>query len=726
MRSMDSRLVTSIEFEPKVPRFSVYPVGLSPSVTESLVARGFEKPYRHQADAIEEYLHGNHVVAVTSAGSGKSLIFTAAMLQELESEPMARSLLLFPTKSLAQDQLLKLKSHLEPRGVAIGAYDGDTSKPERRALKNAAQVLLTNPDMLHLAILPNHAEWPKFFRSLRLIVLDEIHAYRGVFGSHVALVLRRLLRICAYYGSHPKIIACSATIGNPAEHFLALTGCQAALAGRDSSGNGRRVIHFYSDDATPEQEAYEPLAATLVRESIQAGEKSLVFCQSRATTERLLYQVRKNLPDFKTDRVDSYRAGYTPKERRAIERHFFKGDLQSLISTNAMELGIDVGELNTVILNGFPSSKSSFFQQIGRAGRGGKDATVHVVARENPVEQFYVHNTEWLFDLLQDQVSIRPDNSYILGGHLRCAAYERPISVEELAFFPSTSEENLDDQVQAGELKLQAGRYYYPSFDAPAGGINLRGVSRKTIKLLCEGSEIGTVEGDRAPLDVHEGATYLHRGETYISQELNMDKGYAFLVRDEPDYYTVAHQTSLIEITYPTTIPQEIALVGLQVTRSVSNYTKVVRGAAPPEEPIPLHYAPTIINTLGLAIPLPPITGDADESATLAHSLEHVLSICAPMVVGCDANDFGSAWYVHHPQTNAPTVFIYDAVAGGIGLSENLEKSRTEWFQLAARMLEKCGCLFGCPRCLMLIRCESSNQFLSKSMVLEYLQSNKH
>jgi DEAD/DEAH box helicase domain-containing protein len=693
---------------------------------------GIEQLYRHQSEAFDAWAEGKHVLVTTGTNSGKTLCYNLPALEACLSEPAARCLYLFPTKSLAQDQLARLRDLAPSAAIRAATYDGDTAKSGRSAIRKSAHIILTNPDMLHLGILPSHENWSSYLRSLRLIAIDELHVYRGVFGSHVANVLRRLLRLCEWYGSRPQIVGCSATIGNPRELFQKLTGHVPLPIEEDGSPSGKRTFVFWNP---PELEPGRRASANFVTSEILCnfaaiGQRTLAFSRSRNSAELVLRYARRRANDhneFPAEALESYRAGYTIKERREIERALFAGRLLGLSATNAMELGVDVGALDAVVMNGYPGTSSSFWQQAGRAGRGIKDGIAIMVAHDDPLEQFLVRKPDLLLDAKHESVSLNPENPTILAKQLLCAAHERPIAPSELEEFgPSamTIAEALD---RSGELVFQSGRFYYPKIQSPAAEINLRGSSGEQVRILVDGAEMGTMERWRAMTSAHKGAVYLHRGSTYLIQELDLIEAVALAIPAKLDYYTQAVSHSVLDPSPPArafALPNaDASLCAVSVTDLVQEFRRKSIEGDTVLSVEPLDLPPITYDTICVRFDLPPFLHDDNYLPALGgvHGMEHALLAVAPLLAGCDRSDIGSAWYSVFPDTLRPAIFIFDRTPGGVGLCEKLFDSVGGWLKAALQLITSCPCEAGCPACLMSPRCEAGNETLNKPNTIQLL-----
>lgn len=714
-------LVYSEELPPRaartVPNDLPLPEGLRKLLPSSL--------YLHQHQAISAALQKKNVLVATGTSSGKSLCYQVPAYKACLEEPMARALFLYPTKALANDQLEQMKVACSELGLRIGSYDGDTSKASRSTIRNLAHIILTNPDMLHLAILPNHQNWTKFLKALRVIAIDEMHVYKGVFGSHVALILRRLLRLCAWYNNYPVVIAGSATIANPADLFQALVGRDAELFDEDGAPCGRRSVYFLNPPLLPNNErmSTNTVCAEALASLVEINVPTLAFSRSRASTELVSLLAKKRLEPPFQNKVESYRAGYTANARKELEAKFRSGALIGLSATNALELGINIGQLDAVIVNQYPGSQSSFWQQLGRAGRGGRDALALYVAGENPLEQHLISEPSLLLSGRSETAKVQPSNPFILRHHLRCAAYERPLSPTELDGFPPSSLEVLESLDRAGEVKFQGGHFYFNGRLTPAAEMSIRGVSSEQMTIEIGDEVIGSMELNRAYHQAHEGAVYLHQGESYLVEKLDLNLNKIVLSRFSGDYYTISRAQSLIEAGSPFRNAAPFSLAGCTVTTTVIGYMRRSLDGSQTLDVQPLEMPSTMIDTICLRVDLPPLDLNQDIESQIAaiHGVEHALLALAPLYASCDPQDLGSGWFTYQPETGTPAIFIYDRTPGGIGLCEELYAKRAQLVASATERLSACECESGCPRCLYLPQCESGNEQLSKLMAYKML-----
>jgi len=721
-------------------------VELHETVREILDGLGIERLYVHQARAVEAALRGEHVVTVTGTASGKTLTYVIPLAQRLYERPARRALLMYPTKALAQDQLRKLADFGAGTAFHAATYDGDTPARDRRRIKREAQVVLTNPDMLHIGILPYHHTWGDFFRNLEFVVLDEVHTYRGVFGSHTSNVLRRLRRVCANYGSDPQFIACSATIGNPGELFEKLTGLQATIVDDDGAPQGRRFLVLWQPPALEGQalrrRSANLEAAELMRELVKAHVRTIVFVLARSVAELILRYAREGLAEFEdlAERVMSYRGGYLPEERREIERRLFEGELLGVVSTTALEVGVDIGGLDAAILTGYPGTISSTWQQIGRSGRGRQDSLAALVTLPGGVHRYLLDHPEYLLEAESERALIDPRNRYILAGHLLCAAYERPIEDADRELFGDEMEAILEILADPGNREdsdlpyiAKRTRWYWVDPDLyPAAEISLRsaGGAPWSIRLAGRGKGelIGTVDAASAFRIVHPGAIYLHASEGYLVEELDLDDQTAWVKPAKVDYYTQPMTASQMRV-HEWRTERELdcgarALLGeLEITSAVIAYRKVRQVTEQELGTEDLELPAGTIETVGLAI----APGEADVKALLEagrdlmgslHALEHAMIALLPIFAFCDARDVGGVSESAHDDLQGPVVSVYDAYNGGVGISEVAYDRLDDLLAAVAEQIANCPCEDGCPACVQAPNCGDLNQPLDKAGAL--------
>ncbi len=712
--------------------YAPLPEKLHSTLRHWLTESGISRLYSHQAESYAAASHGNDILVTTGTSSGKSLCYLLPTLQACLEEPMGRALMIFPTKALAQDQMQKLEKLITGDELTVATYDGDTPKSQRSAIRKSANIILTNPDMLHVGILPGHEAWTKFLRNLRVLVIDEAHVYRGAFGGHVSWVIERLLRLCEWHGNRPQIIGCSATIAEPVKHFQTLTRRNPIWIHTDGAPRGNKEVLII--EATSEDESTQPSpnadAGRLLAEAVAHSVRSMVFCRARSSVEQVLRAARKELVkrDLDPQMVESYRGGYTVKERRQIEKDLFSGKLRGLATTNAMELGVDVGGLDLVILNGYPGSIASFWQQIGRAGRSGREGIALMIAHSDPLQQFLASQPELLFDQGVEPARASRDNPVIIAAQLKCAAYERALLTSELENWGDTAQNVVSGLVEGGEFRLVYDQHFYPSHDPPARKVNIRTASSSHVRLLLpNGDDLGEMELWRAYREAFPGAVYLHRGESYVITELRHEVGEALLVPREVNYSTSASVQAAIEpgvmIQQDTLGPATIILCGATVTTQVTGYeARTLDGGGILEEhelDLPAMTTQTI--ALRLSLPMNDFDASNPDQIKGLHTVEHVMRSLAPLIAGCDRNDIGSAWYLVAPDDFSASIYLYDVAPGGLGFCEEIFPRLHAMLLKGEMMLQNCGCEDGCPLCCLSPSCESRNEHISKKAGLNLI-----
>jgi DEAD/DEAH box helicase domain-containing protein len=562
-----------------------------------------------------------------------------------------------------------------------------------------------------------------------LIVIDEMHVYRGVFGSHVANVIRRLMRLCSWRRSRPQIIGCSATIGNPKELFERLTGRRPVLIDEDGSGHARRTFVFWNPPMIDHDKRASGniVASEVLATLVEHKSRTLCFNRARVSTELVLRYTRKRLEAggrFPPQSVESYRGGYTARERRQIETALFRGRLQGLAATNAMELGVDIGGLDAVVMNGYPGTIASFWQQAGRAGRGDRNGLAVFVAHEDPLEQFLVREPQLILNGANESVILRPDNEHVLAAQLRCAGYERPLAPSELDAFGPKALELAEAMDRAGDLVFRGGLFYFPSHNSPAAEVNIRDSGGEAVSLILNGEVLGTMDRWRAMQQAHEGAVYLHRGAGYLVRKLDLQARRAEVEAAEVPYFTRAIVQSLIEPDPPFEEKRcgeaSLAFCRVTVTDSIDGYRRVSLDGERVLGVEPLDLPPSTFETIAVRFDLPASEDDL-AGAISVHGLEHALMALAPLIAGCDRSDLGSSWYGVFPDTLRPALFVFDRTPGGIGLTQQLYQASSGWISGARQLIAGCPCQDGCPSCLLSAACASNNEFLDKGATLRLL-----
>ncbi len=705
------------------PRQAAYacPETEIPECVQSLLRRqNIHQFYTHQASAVDAVAGGRDVVIVTPTASGKTLCYNVSVAADLLARPSGRAMYLFPTKALAQDQLNTLRQWAECgqlKGVLFPAtYDGDTPGHNRTKIRNSASVVLTNPDMLHVGILPYHAKWHAMLRNLRYIVLDEIHAYRGIFGSHVAGVLRRLLRLCEHYGSSPRIICCSATIANPVELAEGLTGRPMTLIDNDGAPRGRKYFVLWNPPVVGEgnvsRRSANVEAVELLGELVRRRAQTIVFTRARVVAE-LIYKYAREYLQHDGDlasRIRPYRGGYLPAERRQIEQELFSGRLLAVSSTNALELGIDVGSLDAAILVGFPGTICSTWQQAGRAGRSSQDSLVVLVGHNEPVDQYLMRHPEYLFAASAEHAVIDPRNPHILAGQLSCACFEKPLTGDDEGMFGPLTLPVADICVEDGQMRSIDGRYYWASGEFPARGVNLRTISPDTYAIAnaARGNRvIGQVDGASAPELVYPNAVYLHEGDTYLVRRLDIEAKIATVEPCQVDYYTQPVISNSCRLDEPS--ERKVHLAGhlqygpADVTwqtigfRRIKYYTMEMLGQTELDLPAQtLSTAATawvVADEARLAVSR---AGCKPIEALLG--MRNLMLATLPALAMCDRRDISGL--VDSSNLAGPAVVVYDRYTGGLGFAQIGYELLDTWLEMCRGIVAECPCSGGCPSCV--------------------------
>ncbi len=693
------------------------PPWLDSRIVQGLATRGIERLYTHQAEAIEAIHAGEDVVVVTPTASGKTLCYALPALQAIAEDPAARALFLFPTKALGQDQVTEFGELAASAELSIitSTYDGDTPAPIRSTVRAAGQVVVTNPDMLHSAILPHHTKWFQLFEQLELIVIDELHTYRGVFGSHVANVLRRLLRICAHYGSRPVIVCCSATIGNPAELAAMLTGRPARLVDRNGAPSGERHVLLVDPPVMEPASGARGSSVTLAQRwalpFLRAGRQTIVFGRSRVAVELLLTGLRESLRESygPRSRVRGYRGGYLPTERRSIERGLRDGEILGVVSTNALELGVDIGRLDVSILAGYPGSVAATWQQFGRAGRRGGTSVAVLVASGAPVDQYVIHHPEFLLDNTPEEARLDPDNLHVLLAHLRAATFELPFEPGE-PFGPAPADDLLAFLAEEGHVRQASdGRWYWSSENFPASEISLRSAAPENVVIIDTTPDrprvLGEVDLFSAQVLVHERAIYIHESIQYYVDRLEWHERKAYVHRIDVDHYTYANRAVTLK---PLEVFAEAPATGghrkhgeVMVASLVTLFKKLkfVTDENVGWGPIDLPELELQTTAYWLTVDRARDHWRRDELDVALLGAGRAIQTIASVLLMVDPRDLGLVTQVRSPHAEEPTIYLYEAVPGGIGLSERLWQRHDELLAGAAELIAACDCDAGCPSC---------------------------
>jgi DEAD/DEAH box helicase domain-containing protein len=769
-RALGSGSLVHVEsIPPRKAQFRDLDRPLPPALAAALAVQGIEKLYIHQAEAVRRTRDGQDVIVVTGTASGKTYCYLIPVLESLMEDRAATALLLFPTKALAQDQLKNLAGlQSEAAGLAFmaGTYDGDTPPRQRSKLREEASVILTNPDMLHSGILPNHARWARFFSNLRYVVCDEIHVYRGIFGSNVANVMRRLERICRHYGSHPQFVCSSATIANPKELAERLTGRSFSLVEKDGAPRGRKHFVLWNPPVlsrtTMDRRSSNLEARDLLLSFLRDGYQGITFVRARQVAEVLLRYCQEELGKDGggiAKRVRAYRGGYLPEERRAIEQALFEGDLLGVISTNALELGIDVGSLDLALLVGYPGTIASTWQQAGRAGRTAGESLAVMVAHNTPIDQYLMRHPEYFFTQTPEQAVVDPDNPHILLGHLRAAAYELPLTRRDETGFGEFAAAILQLLGEYGEVREIKGRWYYSASGYPAGDISLRNASDSVYVIVDTGSPafranspdamggrvdappteivrtqhetvrrfrdrrgqgallrqltergyrvIGTLDEASAFTQLHPQAIYMHEAETYMVEHLDLGERVAYVHRVKLDYYTQSIIDSRIRILATEQEQRwrraETGFGALAVSEKVYLFKKIRFGTRESVGFGPVDVPVQTLETEGCWITPPAeaiheVLSHGRVPAEGLWGIANVLSDVITLHAMCDVMDIGTAQ--DSRSTGAAAVFIYDKYPGGLGFAQKVFGLVEDLMQGACDLITGCPCEAGCPSCV--------------------------
>src|SRR5829696_536101 len=715
---------------PREARTAPLPEGLHPSVREALAARGIATLYAHQAAAWEAAQRGEHLDVTTGTASGKTLAFNLPVLDALAREPKQRALYLYPTKALAQDQLRALGSlRLPGSPLRAAVYDGDTAAERRWQVRKWANLILSNPDMLHVGVLPHHDRWGDVLSNLAYVIVDEAHVYRGVFGSHVSNVLRRLRRLARIYGAEPQFLLASATIANPGELGARLIGEETTVIGDDAAPRAEQTVALWNPPLTDEELGLRasPLgeASRLMADLVSRGLRTLCFAKSRRAAELIHRFTADRLSDDSA--LSPYRAGYTPQQRREIERRLLEGELLGVSATNALELGIDVGLLDCVISVGFPGTVASLRQQWGRAGRRGHGLAV-LVASEDALDQYFMREPRALLGRRVEAAILDHENPRVLDGHVLAAAFEAPLDDADRAVLGDAA---LERSAALPELRKTKAGYVWAGRDYPAARVSLRSTSPESFQIVdgSSGAMLGISEEARAYSTIHEGAIYLHLGESYRVRELDLGARTAVVEPFSGDYYTQAKKETTTAIVQPL---QEKTRLGLQlffgrvvVTEQVVGYQKKSIQTQESIELVALDLLQTEFETEAIwFMPGARVLDGLEEMPRLLgslHAAEHSLIALLPLWAMCDRWDIGAPSTNLHFQTGAPTIFIYDGHSGGVGITERGFEAFEGWVADTAKLLAGCPCERGCPSCVQSPKCGNLNEPLDKGGALRLL-----
>ena len=705
------------------------PVDVPDAIRDALASQGIDSLYEHQAEVWDAAQRGEHVIVTTGTASGKTLAFNLPVLSALAESPKNRTLYLYPTKALAQDQVRGLGT-FGIKGMRAAIYDGDTPSEQRWQVRKWSNLILSNPDMLHLGVLPHHDRWGDVLSNLRYVVVDEAHVYRGVFGSHVGNVLRRLRRLARVYGADPQFLFASATIANPGELARDLSGLDVTVVGDDAAPRAERTIALWNPPLLDEELGLRGSSlaegSKLLAELVSKGLRALVFAKSRRAAELIHRLAAQRLGDGSL--LSPYRAGYTPAQRREIEQRLFSGELLGVSATNALELGIDVGALDGVVSVGFPGTMASLRQQWGRAGRRGHGLAV-LVATDDALDQYFMREPEMLLNRRVEAAILDHENPRVLDGHVAAAAFEAPLDEADAEIL---GPEALRRAALHPDLKKTDAGYVWDGRDYPAGRFGLRSTSPDVFSVVEaeSGSVLGAVEHEKAYSTVHEGAIYLHLGEQYRVVALDLTSRSAIIEPFTGDYYTQAKKesTTAIEQTLraESRLGLDLAFGRVSVTEQVVGYQKKSIRDQSTIELVPLDLPETTFETEAVwYVPEPEQLEGLERMPTLLgtlHAAEHAMIAILPLWAMCDRWDIGGLSTNIHFQTGRPTIFVYDGHAGGVGITERGFDAFEGWVEDTARMLAGCPCEAGCPSCVQSPKCGNLNEPLDKRGALTLLQ----
>ncbi len=737
VRELPERAATSVP----------WPDWVSGSLRGAFERCGVVAPWAHQVEAATHAREGRNVVIATGTASGKSLAYQVPVLSALAEDRRATALYLSPTKALGADQLRSVAA-LDVPEVRAASFDGDTPLPERDWARAHSRWIFTNPDMLHRGILPAHAKWAQFFRRLAFVVVDECHGYRGVFGSHVALLLRRLRRVARRYGTDPVFMLASATVSDPAESASLLAGvpCEAVTA--DRSPRGARTVALWEpplldayqgENGAPVRRSAGAETARILTDLVVEGARTLAFVRSRRGAELTALSARHALSEVDSSlpaRVAAYRAGFLPEERRALEKDFASGSLLGVASTNALELGVDIAGLDAVVVAGYPGTLASFWQQAGRAGRAGDGSLVVFVAQDNPLDTYLVHNPTAMLDKPVEATVIDPTNPYVLAPQLACAASELPLADACLSTFGgAVARRVVDDLVADGVLRRRPTGWYWTSRERPQASVDIRGSGGEQIAVVesDSGRLLGTVNPGSACATVHPGAVYLHQGTSYVVDELELEDGLAMVHREDPEWSTTPREQ--VDISVLSTVERQVhgggaVSVGLgevAVTSHVVGYLRRLPSGQVLDQ-IPLDLPEQTLHTRAvwytLSEALLAEAGVPHRHVPGAlHAAEHAAIGLLPLFATCDRWDIGGVSTALHPDTGEATVFVHDGHPGGAGFADRGHAALIPWLTATRDAIAACECPAGCPSCVQSPKCGNGNEPLDKQGAVAVLDA---
>jgi DEAD/DEAH box helicase domain-containing protein len=710
------------EIQPKLPK----------KLTELLKNSGITRLYSHQAEALSLIRKGKNTAVMTATASGKSLVYNLPTLEAILKKPDSRALYIFPLKGLTQDQFKTLNAFGKTLGIdnLAKVYDGDTTSYRRGKIRdNPPNIIMTNPDMLHMGLLAHHENWEEFFKGLKYIVIDELHTYRGVFGSHVSLVLRRLRRICAHYGAKPIFITCTATIANPKEVAETLTGLPFSIVKKNGAPSGLRHFLFLDPIESPYTEALRLLIS-----SIRGGYKTIVFTKARKITELIYRWATEQAPEL-TDHISSYRAGFLPEERREIEGKLFDGTLKGVISTSALELGVDIGGLDVCILVGYPGTISSTWQRAGRVGRKGRESLIIMIAIEDALDKYFMRSPEKFFESSVEAAVLDNNNFPIKKAHLHAAVSELQITKKEKIFDMAecvTALKELEDEGKLRHWEAEDRWYQRGKVRAPHRGINLRGTGR-AFKILDENRTLlGHSSGGKVFKELHPGALYLHLGKQYRVLTLHTGKGEATVRPVHTGYFTVARtdeETEIIETIDTRKFNSMSVMRGMvRVTEKVTGYWIKDIYTRETIKEFDLDLPEEVFETAAVWMEVKSDIIESIEERGFSvdgglHALEHAQIASLPLFALCDRLDLGGVSYSFNPALESPAIFIYDGHEGGVGLTLRGFEMFPEWLEATLKLINNCPCEISCPSCTQDQNCGNGNEPLDKRAAAVIIES---
>jgi DEAD/DEAH box helicase domain-containing protein len=738
VEKLPARTATTVDWPDWVPK----------DLVRALEINGIEYPWRHQITMANHARRGQSVVVATGTASGKSLGYLLPSLtavMEGLGAPNGRGatvLYLAPTKALAADQLRRIRDLAIP-GIRVATYDGDTPGEEREWVRSHANIVLTNPDMLHHSMLPGHHRWAPFLRSIQYVIVDEVHAYRGLFGAHVSAVLRRLRRVTARYGSDPTFLLASATVSEPEISAARLTGQPTVAVTDDASPRGPVVFALWEPPLTemvgehgaPIRRTAAAEVADLVADLVIDDVRTLAFVRSRRGAEVVALLARHSLEEVDSTlgrRVAAYRAGYLPEERRLLERRLGSGDLRAVAATSALELGIDVSGLDAVLLAGWPGTRASLWQQAGRAGRDGRGSLAIFVARDDPLDTYLVHHPNAVFGQPVEATVFDPENPYVLGPHLAAAAAELPLVPDDLALFGKSTRGLVDALVERDMLRRRSTGWYWTKRERATDLADLRGIGGTPVRVVEQdtGRLLGTVDPGAAHTSVHQGAVYVHQGASYVVDSLELEDGAALVHPEDPDYTTSARELTDLRVLSNERNESwgqaTLSFGVVEVTRQVVAFLRrrIATGEILGEHPLDLP--PRTLRTKAVWWTLTPEQversgiGETDLAGAL-HAAEHASIGLLPLIATCDRWDIGGVSTPAHPDNGLPTVFVYDGHAGGAGFAERGFTDARAWLTATRAVIHDCECATGCPSCIQSPKCGNGNDPLDKRGAVDVL-----